>query len=69
MFNESRTNVHDEERPGRPPLIAEDLKNRIDQHIRTHRRFPPSDFDLFTHLKQFLGGTRMGSDEEVEEDG
>jgi hypothetical protein len=23
----------------------------------------PSDFHLFTHLKQFLGGTRMGSDE------
>jgi histone-lysine N-methyltransferase SETMAR len=25
----------------------------------------PSDFHLFTHLKQFLGGTRMGSNEEV----
>jgi hypothetical protein len=25
----------------------------------------PSDFHLFTHLKQFLGGTHMGRDEEV----
>jgi hypothetical protein len=25
----------------------------------------PSDFHLFTHLKQFLGSTHMGSDEEV----
>jgi hypothetical protein len=24
----------------------------------------PSDFHLFTHLKQFLGGTHVGSDEE-----
>jgi hypothetical protein len=39
MFNEGRTNVLDEERSGRPSLITEDLKNRIDQHIRTNRRF------------------------------
>jgi hypothetical protein len=25
----------------------------------------PSDFHLFTYLKQFLGGMRMGSNEEV----
>jgi hypothetical protein len=25
----------------------------------------PSDFHLFTHLKQFLGGMHMGSDEEM----
>jgi hypothetical protein len=31
MF-EGRTNGHDEERSGRLSLIAEDLKNRIDQH-------------------------------------
>jgi hypothetical protein len=39
MFNESRTNVHDEERSGRPSLVTEILKNRINQHIRTNRRF------------------------------
>jgi hypothetical protein len=39
MFNEGRTNVHDEEQSGRPSLITEDLKNRIDQHIRANRSF------------------------------
>jgi hypothetical protein len=63
MFNEGRTNVHDEERSRRPSLITEDLKNRIDQHIKTNRI--QVIFHLFTHLKQFWGGTRMGSDGEV----
>jgi hypothetical protein len=39
MFNEGRTNVHDEEQSGHPALITEGLKNRIDQHIRTNRHF------------------------------
>jgi transposase len=39
MFDEGRTDVHGEERSGRPSLITEDLKSRIDQHIRTNRRF------------------------------
>jgi transposase len=34
MFNEVRTNVHNEERPGRPSLITEDLKKQIDEQIR-----------------------------------
>jgi hypothetical protein len=37
MFNEGRTNIHDEEQTRRPSLITEDLKNRIDQHNRTNR--------------------------------
>jgi hypothetical protein len=37
-FNESRTKVH-EERSGRPSFITEDLKNRIDQHIKTNWHF------------------------------
>jgi hypothetical protein len=37
MFNEGRINVFDEERSGRPSLITEDLKNRIDKHIRRNR--------------------------------
>jgi hypothetical protein len=36
MFNDGRTNVHGEERSGRPSLITEDLKNMTDQHIRTN---------------------------------
>jgi hypothetical protein len=38
MFNEGRTNVHDEEGSGRPSLITEDLKNQTDEHIRQDRR-------------------------------
>jgi hypothetical protein len=33
MFNEGRTNVHDEEQSGRPSLITEDLKKQIDEQI------------------------------------
>ncbi|KAJ4446914.1 hypothetical protein ANN_13615 [Periplaneta americana] len=126
MFNNGRTNVHDETRPGRPSLITEDLKTKVNDRILQDRRtsldelhiaFPdisrsllgeivsqhlgyhkicarphtaastrelldqfgweifdhppyspdlaPSDFHLFTKLKDFLGGTRFGSDEEL----
>jgi hypothetical protein len=37
-FNEGRANFLDEEESGSPSLITEDLKNWIDQHIRTKRR-------------------------------
>ncbi|KAJ4445220.1 hypothetical protein ANN_07021 [Periplaneta americana] len=126
MFNNGRTNVHDETRPGRPSLITEELKTKVNDRILQDRRtsldelhiaFPdisrsllgeivsqhlgyhkicarphtaastrelldqfgweifdhppyspdlaPSDFHLFTKLKDFLGGTRFGSDEEL----
>jgi transposase len=38
MFNEGRTNVHDEERSGRPSVITVDLKKQIDEQIRQDRR-------------------------------
>jgi hypothetical protein len=41
MFNGGRTNVHGEERPGRPSPVTEDWKNRIDQHVRTNRAIHP----------------------------
>jgi hypothetical protein len=34
MFNEGRAKVHDEEQSGRLSLVTEDVKKRIDQHIR-----------------------------------
>jgi hypothetical protein len=37
MFNEGRTNVHDEERSGRLSLITEDLKKQTDEQIRQDR--------------------------------
>jgi hypothetical protein len=39
MFNEGRTNIHNEELSRCLSLITEGLKNRIDQHIRTNRHF------------------------------
>jgi hypothetical protein len=38
MFNEGRTNVHDEERCRHPSLITEDLKKQTDEQIRQDRR-------------------------------
>ncbi|KAJ4433849.1 hypothetical protein ANN_16161 [Periplaneta americana] len=126
MFNNGRTNVHDEIRPGHLSLITENLKTKVNDRILQDRRtsldelhiaFPdisrsllgeivsqhlgyhkicarrhtaastrelldqfgweifdyspyspdlaPSDFHLFTKLKDFLGGMRFGSDEEL----
>ena len=60
MFNNGQTNVHDETRPGRPSLGWE-----IFDHPPYNPDLAPSDFHLFTKLKDFLGGTRFGSDEEL----
>jgi hypothetical protein len=39
IFNKGRTNVHNEEQSRRLSLVTEDLKNRIDQHIKTNSHF------------------------------
>jgi hypothetical protein len=62
MFNEGRTNVHDEERSGRLSPITEVLKKQEPPYSPD---LAPSDLHLFTHVKKFLGRTRMGSDEEL----
>jgi hypothetical protein len=33
MFNAGRTNVHNEERPGHPSFITEDLEKQVDKQI------------------------------------
>ncbi|KAJ4425723.1 hypothetical protein ANN_27919 [Periplaneta americana] len=38
MFNNGRTNVHDETRPGHPSLITEDLKTKVNDRILQDRR-------------------------------
>ncbi|KAJ4448759.1 hypothetical protein ANN_00150 [Periplaneta americana] len=38
MFNNGRTNVHDETRPGRPSLITEDLKTKVNDRILQDKR-------------------------------
>lgn len=39
MFNDGRTNVHDEERSGRPSVVTDELKGRIERKIQEDRRF------------------------------
>jgi hypothetical protein len=38
-----RTNVHDEERSGRPSLLRDDLVHIVDQKISERRRFKISE--------------------------
>ncbi|KAJ4448968.1 hypothetical protein ANN_00360 [Periplaneta americana] len=59
MFNNGRANVHDETRLGRPSLIIEDLKTKVNRILQDRRT------SLNELLKDFLGGTRFGSDEEL----
>ena len=39
-FSEGRTDVHDEQRNGRPSLISDDLLQETEGEIRANRRFP-----------------------------
>ncbi|GFW44767.1 histone-lysine N-methyltransferase SETMAR [Trichonephila clavipes] len=39
QFNEGRSEVHDEERSGRPSLITEELVHAIDEKIKENRKF------------------------------
>lgn len=39
LFNEGRTNIHDDERSGRPTVKSEDLVQKVDDEIRQNRRF------------------------------
>jgi transposase len=38
-FSEGRTDIHDEQRGGRPSLISENLLQEIEGEIRANRRF------------------------------
>lgn len=38
-FKDGRSNVHDEERSGRPSVITDDLVGKVDQKIQENRRF------------------------------
>lgn len=47
MFNGGRTNVHDEERSGRPSVVTDELKRRIEEKIQEDRRFTIDGLSLF----------------------
>jgi transposase len=39
IFKDGRTNVHDEERSGRPSVVSDDLVQSFDQKVCERRRF------------------------------
>jgi transposase len=57
MFSEGRTNVHDEDRSGRPSLVTADLLDQVNEKIRENRRF--------TTCEEFLAAERFISDDEA----
>jgi hypothetical protein len=53
MFKNGRTNVHDEERSGRPSLVSDDLVQSVDQKICERRRFTISELSCeFPHISR-----------------
>jgi hypothetical protein len=59
MLSEGRTNVHDDDRSGRPSLVTADLLDQANEKIRENRRF------AFSPLKDILAAERFGSHDEV----
>jgi hypothetical protein len=43
MFTNGRTDVHDDERSGRPSVIADALKQKVNRIIRENRHFTISE--------------------------
>jgi transposase len=39
MFSEGRTNIHGDDRSGRPSLVTADLPDQVNEEIRENRRF------------------------------
>jgi len=46
LFKKGRTNVHDEERSGRPSVIKDDLVKKVNTTIRGNRHFTISELSL-----------------------
>ena len=46
-FKNGRTNVHDEEKSGRPSIVTDDLLAKVDGKIRENRRFTITELSLF----------------------
>jgi hypothetical protein len=55
VFKDGRTNVHDEDRSGRPSVVSEDLVQSVDQKICERRRFTISELSCaFTQISRTL---------------
>ncbi|GBM69536.1 hypothetical protein AVEN_148365-1 [Araneus ventricosus] len=54
QFNDGRTNVHDEERIGRPSVVNDGLVAKVNEKIRENRRFTIRMlFDEFPQISKF----------------
>jgi hypothetical protein len=51
LFNEGRADVYNEKRSSGPSVIAEDLKVRVNGHVRENRRFTTDELHgIFPHV-------------------
>ena len=46
VFKNGRTNIHDEERSGRPTIVTDELVAKINVKINANRRFTITEFSL-----------------------
>jgi hypothetical protein len=54
-FNEGRTNVHDEERTGRPPLVNDVLVQEVEKKIHENKRFTMTSLSIhFSQISRSL---------------
>jgi hypothetical protein len=53
MFSEGRTNVHDDDRSGRPSLVTADLLDQVNDNNRENRRSAMT--ELSTHFPHISG--------------
>jgi hypothetical protein len=45
--------VHNEVQSGRPPVITEDLKDKVDAHVRENRRFTTDELhEVFPYVSR-----------------
>jgi histone-lysine N-methyltransferase SETMAR len=62
--------LHDNARPhaaARTQALLQEFGWKVVEHPACSPDLAPSDFHLFLKLKEFLGGTRFRSDEEVKD--
>jgi transposase len=59
MFKDGRTDVHDEERSGRPSVVSDDLVRSVDQKFVKDGALQFQDFRVNVHTFQALFSTGL----------
>jgi transposase len=55
QFKNGRTNIHDQEKSGRPSIVTDDLVFKVDEKIRENRSFTITELTLFpTSFTDFI---------------